>query len=879
MRYYFVGFILFIISFVIISDKFDLIDSPQPHRSLIKSIEDKFNIKISANGKSFLKFLPMPKIIISDLNILYDGQTIFKGNHLTLDISFLSLIKTFIGNDSIPDISILDFKEGYINYDLLQQYFSDHSNIQNELFPQDLILKFTKLETNYGSRKVDINDIQLNFVHGNKINSSGDIIVNQEKINCNLDVALGESGSDIKVVLEHRAFNLNLSLEEFSYSDLKLKNGKIDLKIIDLRRHFNDQKSELDNDFGFSSTINYNQEQQEITLESTTFEGQVIAKPSLEAKLYKVSDDIVELQLKLSADTLYLDRIKDNIRFSELSINELMQYILDLSSMSGNSNFDIDVDIKKINIEESIIRNFYLSTYTVMGRTLIEKLYLNLPGESQFILSGTIFGNEIRKKLNGYVEIKSDDMHELVSWYKGANSYNFKKSKQFYLSTPILAMQNIFKASDLNIRIDDALSSANITLYDIPYSAPVKRFFVQSKNLDLDDIGFTTALDMHIKKLYEADDDKSGEKYFKLTTADSWLRNFNRQVSIDLTVHNLNFRNKRFEKVNTIIETSSSLLNIKSLSFEDEKLNGVLKFKFKLPVLRPQIILKADFNYVDLNFLSSLLPSEKYLGKYDPSDNSINFYSANSYDGRFDVNIGQLKINNETMFDKFSTNGTLKLGYLSVNDMNFNVWNGDVKSNFGIFISTNKPTFNLSFNAYSINPHLPMKYITSLDKMQGYMSIAGILKGNLREWGNNELYGKAQFAGALISLDGFNLNQIVQITDGDYTKESKLQAIDYYSQYGQSVFDTMTGGISIVNGLVKIENMELKTKRISGAASVNYDLTSKDMSSMGAFAFIPINSTKTIIITTKSSGKLPVFKENIVDISKVKEFIKKPSNN
>lgn len=875
MKYYFVVFIFLIFGLVLISDNFDLIDASESQNTIIKSLEDTYKFKILISDSVHVKILPTPQIVISDISVLYDGQNVFKASDITLHTNFLSLIKLILSKETI-EISALDFDEGDINYDLITKYLDENSDIQKPFDGKNFVIKFSSLHID--SKFKNLNIINSTIKHeSSKIIGDGEIVLNKQNIKYSIDSQIKDNyTSDINLSLGNKNFNSKISLNDFSYSKLKLDNGKIDLKIIDLTHNKEDNKSKLDNDLEFLCSIKSNDD--EIYLDEVDFKGEVLEKPSLTAKIYKVSDKILELQMWFFADSIYLDTVEDFLSLSEISLNQVMKDIFDFSPTSENFNLNLNARVKKIHLKSGEINNFDLSTYTVMGRTLIDKLNLDCPGDSNLRIAGTIFGNNIRQKFNGIAEVGSEKFHELLSWYKGVDDVDFRKSKKLYAISSVFAMQNILKASDFDIKLDNVIGNANISLYEIPYSAPVKRFFIQVENLDLDEIGFTSALDIYIRKLYQADDDKNGEKYFKLTNADSWLRKFNKQLSLDLTMHNLNFRDQKIGLVNTVIDASSSLLNIKSLKIDDPRINGEIEFKFRLPVLRPQITLRTDLSYLDTNFFTSLLPKEEYLGKYDPNDKSINFYSANSYDGKFDIKIDEMVIDNDTTIKELNASGTLKLGYLLAKDFNFNAWNGNIKSNFGIILSTNKPVFTLSFNVYNINPRLPMRYITSLDKIDGYLSIAGIIKGNLREIGNNQIYGKTEFAGALISWDGFNLGKIIEITDGEYTTESKLQGVDYYSKYGKSLFDSMTGSMNIIDGVVKMDNIKLTNNRVSGLSSINYDLASRAVSSVGAFAFIPAASTDQLTITTKTHGKLPTPKENTIDISKVEEFIKKPQN-
>ena len=115
---------------------------------------------------------------------------------------------------------------------------------------------------------------------------------------------------------------------------------------------------------------------------------------------------------------------------------------------------------------------------------------------------------------------------------------------------------------------------------------------------------------------------------------------------------------------------------------------------------------------------------------------------------------------------------------------------------------------------------------------------------------------------------------IIELVDGGYTEQSKIEGLDYYSKYGKTIFSELKGSAVVQRGGFQVEDASLATSRIAGLYSMNYNLQSNSVNGIGAFAFMPIGSQDTLLIKTNTSGTFTELQRNEVDYSQVSDFVK-----
>jgi hypothetical protein len=891
LRYIILILIFFTAVTLKISDTFNLVDLSDRKVQFEKVLSERLNLKFDFYNAIVLKFFPYPHIFVPGAKISYDERLMFDISGMKISISPDKIIHFFANSDN-KNFFIAANEQISVTDALL--YMSTFSTYAKE--NHDKVNVFGKFNFNFNLQKLNIinfgntvfarteelnlENVKLNFNNDNVLSSEGEIKILANKINYNIKLSQERKKKNIDFNLNGIGLKFDLKLNEFDYKDFTLKDGKINLNIDDFNTLFKglggiiineDRKLPAIKLLSISSDIK-SSANGKIFLDNPLLSSQVFDTPTFDVKAYKVSDDIIESQISFNSKKLDLDVLRTNNLASSNLLSSNIYRILQTMDLNSNLNFNLETKVDKIVLDEAEMKDFHIRAYKILEKILFNKIHLSFPGDSEFNVEGVLQSNFLRKKFFGDFSMESKDINNLLDFrdsnQKGGQKYPIK------MTSKIIAMRNIIKIFHGRIIGDNDLNlNYNSIFYNIPYTAPTKRLSISGRNLDLNALNTIDPFNQYIKKLYLADSDKTNEEYFKLTKTDDWIRCFDKHLHFEMNINNLKFGDNIIDNVTGIIDVKPSALHVRNLSFKDDRISGNVNFSLKLPVLRPQIRTSAEFEYLDWNFFKEFFPSLSYL---DSSHSTkINFFSANSYDGTLNVKIKKLFVNDDVIPEDINASAELRLGYMLIKDFNYKLWNGLFQNKGAIFVSNYIPPFKLNFNVFNLNPKMPFKMITGADKVDGYISLAGNLSGGLNNFDDiKKLDGKIDFEGAQITWNGIGLNNIIELVDGPYTAQSKIEGIDYYAKYGQTKFDDVKGSAVGQKGLFQVDNTSLATNRIAGIYSMNYDLPSNALNGVGAFAFVPTGSQNTLLIKTTTSGTFPEPQKNEVDYSQVSDFIK-----
>ncbi len=901
MRYLILTIIIALLGLAKASDTFNWIDLSSKKTYIEKVLHDKFALKVEFDDLIIFKFFPNPHMSLMFFKISYEDHLMINGSKVSLDIPMKYIFNVIIGSNLMEGFlrsnETINIADVFINAEVIKRYINDNIETKNKMRLPQLNINLQKgnvINVKFSSllnSELLIENTVVKISDSPNIDLTGEISnAFNKKVKYEVKISNAEKGHNVEFFASDMNTTLNFNLHAFDYEDLTLKRGTIELKIDNLENSLNNLTKTNESIpnigkkpqhyVGFKGDI-VTASDGVISLENISFEGTLLQNPSLEMKIYKISDDIIESKIAFSASLLdlgflkYKDLQRPEILFSNAS------YILLIPSFNHNLNINSKIDIKKISVVNEVIKDFKLNAYNIFGNTVIETLQSVLPGESNLNMHGVISTNNIRKKFNGVVEISSEDPDKLIQWYQGINLLDSEIKDKMAISANLMIMNDFIKVYNLKVNTAKTQISGAISLYNMPYDAPIKNLLIKARGIDLDAIKLTDAFDKYLKRLYLADRDKTGEDYFKITNTDSWIRCFDKYLNMELDFDDLTVRGQKINNVKTIINIKPSILNIKKITFDDPKISGDFDFKFVLPVMRPQITTKLDLQYLDWNFFKSILPPYYYFYTGDKEmSERINWFAANSYDGALKIDISKLKINDSMVVEDINTLLQLQLGSLLMPKLSYKLWNGSFEAKAGLIISSYNPLLSLQFNIFNVNPRELFKNITGADKIDGYMSFAGDLKSYFKNFDDIErMTGQIVFEGAQISWYDIGLEDVIKIVDSNYTKDSKLTNIDYYMRYGKTLFDSLKGSMLVSKGIVRMENASLVSSRLAGVYSMNYNFLTNEVNGVGAFAFIPIDSKDTLMIKTKTIGKLPSPQNNTVDYKQVTDFVKKTATN
>jgi len=868
LRHFLLLLTLIICGTIFISDKLELIDLTGKVQEIEKTIGDKLKLKVVIDGGAVLKFLLTPHIEVIGFKIFDGNKLVFRSDKLLL---------------KIPPTVLL----GLSDLDNVNVEMNDASIEINDLKP---FLEFTKDDFDITVRidkvNVEINEtnlIQSNFyvrhlvllTTNGELTTEGQLDLQNQYVKYLFKIS---NEKDILFTIDSPGGEFKINLNNFDKKNFTIRDGKIYMKIkkIDSILPFiidnykpheiqvTDKASQYNLELSSDLFLDVNNE---ITIKNTIINSNFIDDLKVDLRLYKVMDEILGTHLSISASKINLTYVKDVV-MSDISINDILQKFFNPSKLSKYLNFHLDIQVKKIILSDGEATDLVWNTYDILNKMIIDKMKITLPGDSHLDFQGLISCNDIRKKINAKVSLESSDDISFINWLTGEERYGDNTiRRKFVFTSDVFGIQNLFKISDYTIQNGETFATGNIYLYDIPYESPIRRLLLNGYKINLDQLGLTERWDSYLTELYSADADKTGEDYFRLTNANRWIRSINTNLYLALKLQDTTIRGEKIPNITAALDVNPNMLNIHKLKLEHEKINGEVNFVFFLPVLRPQLTADIKFNTLDFQYATKVLVPKMH------EDDKINFFSAHNYDGSLKFKIDKLITDKETIATWVNGEAKLKFGNISIPKVQYSMWNGQFEASADIVISSNKPIFECAVSIYNIDPRYMFYKLTGIDKITGYMSLAGNMKGKLTTWDDlNKINGKLDFMGAEVIWDGFNLDKLVEIVDGNYTNNSKLQGVEYYSKYGSTTFDVLKGTIVINDGLVSIDNANVNDSRLAGLFSANYDLGSKTVNSAASFAFIPSGSTQSLTINMKTDGNI-ANSNSEVDYSQVSEFI------
>lgn len=873
MKYLFILIIL-LSTLVVISDEFELINLTSQSKKLEKTLSDKLNSKVVIDGGIVVKILPKPYLEIINLKVFDNDILVFSTNKVLFDIGVSELLNGF---STLNKVSAR-MNEASLRGISDNQYLKYLTAIQDD---SDIIINVTKADVDINVLQKTVEITNLLFTSINKqIITSGQIDHNKQKIQYSFKTG---DEKDISLNIDSDGFALDINLNDFNKEDFTLKDGDFNFKIkkVDsiLQLMFDNYRPKKDNkpvDKAVQYILNASGDifmdlNNEITLQNIKADSNFIDGLEIDFRLYKVMDNLLESYIYLAFDTVNLSYIKDVIA-GDLDVNNVFKKLLSASNIGQYINLNFNLKLQKLLLNNGQINNIFLSTYHILNRVIIDRFDMTLPGESLVSFNGFIAGNAIRRQINGSLKLTTDDDITLLDWYNRDKTDDSLVKQKLSFNSRVFAMENLLKINRYTLTRGKEILLGTGSFYDIPYEAPVKIIVVDGTNIDLDTVGVRNKWDLYLKKLYNADSDKSGEEYFKLTNANHWLRSIDKHFYLSLKLQDTIFRDQIIPKISTMLEILPGELDVKNLTINSEKIDGTVQFKFILPVLRPNIISNINFKTFDLKYAMDL-----FLPKFDDIENTvnkINFLSANNYDAVLKLQIDNLIIDEKMNPQLVNGELDLRFGSLRIPRLQYSLWNGQFDISAAINLTTTKPTFDCGFSIYNIDPQEFFYRLTDTNKITGYMSFAGNIQGNLIQIDDfQRINGNIDFLGAQIIWQGFNIDKIIEIVDGQYTADTKAQSVEYYTSNGSTTFDLLKGQIGINHGLINIDNASISDKRLAGLFSMNFDLPSKSIESMSSFAFIPSGFTKTLTINFKTSGNIKNPSENTVDYKTVSDFI------
>ena len=206
------------------------------------------------------------------------------------------------------------------------------------------------------------------------------------------------------------------------------------------------------------------------------------------------------------------------------------------------------------------------------------------------------------------------------------------------------------------------------------------------------------------------------------------------------------------------------------------------------------------------------------------------------------------------------------------------MFNGQLKTTGSILISNQLPSFSFSFAFNNFNPEELFLNIYGYQNFKGYMSVSGTMFGNGLTFDalKRRMYGRLRVEAKKINVKGFDLGEIIKTTELPMPYNAKLERLKYYTQYGETVFDDMTGEISFRDGLAEMKGFELENNRSKGRFVGKANFIDGIVNTITRISFIPTGFNAALTLDLSSQG-LITKQDFDINVTEVTNFLQNRS--
>jgi hypothetical protein len=825
-----------------------VVDNESIKEDFQESLNQITGLESQINGEVLFDTGSNPKIEINDILIGDSSleQNSFKISRISIDPN---LVSAFMG--------MMDFTTVNLNKVEISIY-SDSQNIPslNELFN-----KFYKSDFFEGSN-ISIKDLTINLYKLAPI--SKNYYIERKLVFPELSILPNYEGLDIafKGSLKSKLFEqdmmFQIGFDQNITSGYELK-GKIYSENTEVA--VEGELSESDGDISVSGKMKaFNKFMFSFLGDNSDFlsnislkdESEISAKlsirnKSIEIKQLTVSNKSLNLDIagKIKADHIYdadlsvkIDRFdfptffKDE--YEKLSTKRVKDVATDyeerlakfpLFSIGEDVNFEIEVDVSNIryfNNQDGHFRfktsmkdnsfRFYQSdikfpgdtTLQVLTKSKIDKQKKQLRGRFDFVFEA--------KNLNQFItglNLKEKDakIPQINNTLVKSNGYLYDRKLHF---RKIAAKIDQDKASG-QMLIDYQNSFTASSAFNIPV-LNLNKYFDLSDDPEKSENKIETAEDF-------------SKKLDIFRTIDSFFD----ELNLSLTTSELIFKENSLEDFAVFIKTTPGVIDVKNSYFRN-KILGVFEGKLKVNVKDFQPVIDFDVKVENLNtdyilYDKNVEENDKYNFSGDWSKRRISLEKYLSYEGK-----GMIRAENFQHLHFKGNNLRLSMDFLGdrikVNNSRLDIYNSKV--DFSGYLTTEFPSFNISFVAANLDLYKVLQNTLGLEVVRGTINASGVLGSTGKNYLEmaEKLKGKISFISKMIEVRGFNfatLSSALPLVKR--RKESEIVS-NKLLNVGSTKFPNSTVIINIASGeaeirAIKTENKHIEDLKVEGGVKIS----------------------------------------------------------
>lgn len=610
-------------------------------------------------------------------------------------------------------------------------------------------------------------------------------------------------------------------------------------------------------------------------------ESDIRGKFSYSGGIFSVIDMTAEskvLSLSLNSKTEIKDKISSSVNLKVNNFDYSQLFKTYLETISEKKAKKVEKDFKKkleefflfsvkddvnflLNLEAPSIKFFQqksgsLSLVAILrdNKFNIKKLSANLPGQADLSFAGEVEINKVAKQLKGSSRLifKGENMDELLyaidTTMKEKSENRFKKF--FIDAKAFLYSQNIHFREIIAKINDDALAGQVIADYSDQFKASAA-FNFSKLNLDkyLDnnnnaDLGIPT------------NENPLSGKFDFIRVVDSVFD----KLDVSLIADNMVKSGHNYTDFSLYAQISPGKTEVKDIYFNSENM-GVVKGNATLDLsdFQPKLDINLVLDKYDADFLiygELVNQDNKYNFDGKWSTEKVTFSKFNNFLGKMNIKIGELRIYH-FLANNFALKSHSEEGKFVIDQARADLFGN--KIDFKGYLTTEYPSFNISFVASELQSDKFMKDTLNLDQIYSIFNMSGVLAstGYSIEQMIQNLKGNISIATKGFSVSGFDLETVGKALPLAKRREYVKLIAEELLNKGDTEFNFFIGAFNIDDGKIIFNDLPIAGPNVQGAKVTGLIDLNSWSASIDSTMRVITSDKGTFELKGKTTGKIP----------------------
>ncbi len=792
--------------------------------------------KADISGDVIFRSEPEPIAVISKAVIANDSK-LTKNNFFEAETIKIrpKILSALMGNSDFNDIYFENVK---INVD---------SGIENKSGIFEVLTKTFSRFGKFRDKKIIFKNLQVNFYKKNPLNDKKPVVrsynfpelelnpnpsnskvafefkgsLSSQKLQENyfFDIGLGE-GFGVPSSYKGRLYSTSTDLNFAGQIDTKDKNVKFSgnlegkasgvskkiFSLVGFSEAFLDSLKDTDDN---KLSANFTFDGKRFELKDLTGEGDIVSFiVNGSTEFNEANNSMVEVNVsKVDYSKMFKTQLEmlheKKAQKVERDFKKRMEDYF-LFAVGDDTNFTFAMDIPKIDFFHGKTGSLKVRTVLKDNQIKINDFEAKLPGASVLNIVGLAEINKDEKKLKGAARIvfAGKRMDELVL-AMDTDGIEEKEERfgPFYIDAKgFLYGQNIH-FRDIVARINNDKFAGQML---IDYSKELKAsaaFNFTSLNIDK-----YLMLDKNVDAGIVKEENALSSKFDFLRVVDSIFDS----LDISLVANNLVKAGYNYHDVSLFTQISPGITEIRNLYFVSDMLGEVSgRAHLDLTDFQPRIDVDLEIDKYDLDLLiygEEIHQNDEYRFDGKWSNEKISFERLGNFVGKLNLKIDKLKIFH-FMLEKFALSSHAEESKFVVDDSRANIFGNKV--DFKGYLTTEYPSFNLSFIASDLDSEAFMSDTFNMDQLTSTFNISGVLAstGYSIEQMIQNLKGNFSVATKGLVISGFDLTAVGKALPIVKRREYIKLISDELLNRGETQFAFFTGGFNIDAGQITFNNL------------------------------------------------------------------------